>query len=64
MIGEYRGKRLFAGRLFAGRLFGPIDTASPPTGGGFRQLPRAPERTNDDDEVLLLIAAAVAAMEL
>lgn len=25
MIGEYRGKKLFAGRLFAGRLFGPLD---------------------------------------
>ena len=23
MTGQFRGKRLFAGRLFAGRLFGP-----------------------------------------
>jgi len=30
MIGEYRGKRLFAGRLFAGRLFG----ATSETGAG------------------------------
>ena len=63
MIGNYRGKRLFAGLLFAGRLFGPTDTAAPPSGGGFRQRPRIPEIFNEDDEILLLIVAAVAAME-
>jgi hypothetical protein len=67
VIGEYRGKRLFAGRLFAGRLFGPTRTAVI-SGGGLRRVrvPRAlldsqALREIEEDDVMLLIAAAVVA---
>jgi hypothetical protein len=59
MIGNYRGKRLFAGRLFAGRLFGPqAETGMRirvPSGTRSTQQPRR----FDDDEMLLVIAAAL-----
>jgi hypothetical protein len=60
MIGEYRGKRLFAGRLFAGRLFGSTDTA---VYGGARYSKtetRRPEVRNDDELFLLMFAQIVA----
>jgi hypothetical protein len=61
MIGNFRGKRLFAGRLFVGRLFGP--TAPAFSGGaGFRrrvQMPRWP--VDQEDDLLLLVAAACVA---
>jgi hypothetical protein len=59
MIGQYRGKRLFAGRLFSPRLFGPAPIESSGA-GGFRPRPWISERFNDDDEVLLLIASVIA----
>lgn len=66
MIGEYRGKRMFAGRLFAGRLFGPTQTAA--VSGGRRRV-RMPAslidaqalRAIDEDDTLLLLAAALCA---
>jgi hypothetical protein len=36
VIGQFRGKRLFAGRLFAGRLFGPQPIESTTSSGGRR----------------------------
>lgn len=70
MIGQYRGKRLFAGRLFAGRLFGSVESAAPPVGGGGgRMRYRLPRhlvdqqalRAIEEDDVLLLIAGALVA---
>lgn len=64
-IGNFRGKRLFAGRLFAGRLFGPVDTGSIGGGGGGRLRVRVPESMLnagiEEDDQLLLLAAAFAA---
>lgn len=61
MIGNYRGKRLFAGRLFAGRLFGPpSDVEMPPrlgpSGGGYdvRKL------RDEDDELMVLVLSICA----
>lgn len=67
MTGNFRGKRLFAGRLFAGRLFGPERAAV--IGGGGRVRMRVPAslldaqvlRQIEEDDVLLLIAAALTA---
>lgn len=67
MIGQYRGKRLFAGKLFAGRLFGPTRSAVIGGGGRLRYvLPRQlldaqAMREIEEDDVLLLIAGALAA---
>lgn len=69
MNGQYRGKRLFAGRLFAGRLFGPAPAAPPIGGGGGRGRLRVPAslidaqalREINDDDILLLLATALCA---
>lgn len=52
MIGQYRGKRLFAGRLFAGRLFGPPESVFfvwP------QPQPVKKKRKDTDDDVLLFL---------
>jgi hypothetical protein len=61
MTGNFRGKRLFAGRLFAGRLFGPTVPAFSVGGGSRRrvQMPRWP--ADSEDDLLLLVAAACVA---
>ena len=64
MTGQFRDKRLFAGRLFAGRLFGEPIAVS----GGLRRL-RVPRslvdarrlRQIDEDDVLLLMVGAICA---
>lgn len=67
MIGQYRGKRLFAGRLFSGQLFGPTRAAVAGGRGRLRYaLPRhvldaQAMRGIEEDDVLLLIAGALAA---
>jgi hypothetical protein len=67
MTGEFRGKRLFAGRNFAGRLFGaPVDTGG---GGGMRRRLRVPSamvdaqrlRQIDEDDMLMLLAESLCA---
>lgn len=65
MIGEYRGKKLFAGRLFAGRLFGPAPSDA--GGGGFRPrrvfIPRRlDDRTGADSDALLLAVTMAAGL--
>jgi hypothetical protein len=56
VIGQYRGKRLFAGRLFVGRLFGPAAVAPPAPGGAGRfYTPGRKRRRDKDDDVLLFL---------
>ena len=69
MIGQYRGKQLFAGRLFVGRLFGP--SRQKLQGGGpdtrRRHLPseddydaeRMKLLRHQDETLLLALAAAI-----
>ena len=65
MTGQFRGKRLLAGRLFAGRIFGaPIASG----GGGLRRLrvhrslvDARRLRQIDEDDVLLLMVGAICA---
>lgn len=61
MIGNFRGKRLFAGRLFAGRLFGPpSDIDMPPSletsGGGYDV-----RRLRDEDDELMVLVLSICA---
>ena len=70
MLGNYRGKRLFAGRLFAGRLFGPFPVVDAIGGGGGRRIvsPDLREgfrrRLISEDELLLLMAGQILAAGL
>ena len=51
--GEYRGKKLFAGRLFAGRLFGPPVRDQRGRGRWVEHGQR--RRKDNDDDVLIFI---------
>ena len=62
MIGNFRGKRLFAGRLFAGRLFGALPDVSIPSIQPTRRVGMTARlRGIDEDDALLLLAAALCA---
>ena len=74
MIGQYRGKQLFAGRLFVGRLFGPAREAVIGGGAG-KRAKRAPDNDQadearleflrqDDESLLFALVAIVASRRL
>ena len=57
MIGNFRGKRLFAGRLFAGRLFGPpSDVGTPPRLGPSGGYDARRLRDEEDDLMVLVLS--------
>jgi hypothetical protein len=56
MSGQFRGKRLFAGRLYAGRLFGPpASSAVLGPGSPMRPPPPPRRRRRRDEDALVMV---------